>query len=99
MPTARYQAAAAMASNVMYVVGGYPGAAPTTVGTLVETYSVLTDTWATGRQPVCMSVWCTGTLTHARTITHTRARISTPRKHTDTLTHTHIAHKRTHAQP
>jgi hypothetical protein len=65
MPTARYSAAAAMASNVMYVVGGYPGAMPTTVGTLVETYSVLTDTWATGRQLVCMCVWCRRTQTHA----------------------------------
>ncbi len=79
MPTQRFQAAAAMVSNVMYVVGGYPGAAPTTVGTLVETCSVPSDTRATGRELVCMCVWHTRTDTHA--CKHTLAR-APAHKHT-----------------
>jgi hypothetical protein len=46
MPTARFQFAAATASNVLYVAGGNPFSSP--VGTLVEVYSVLTDTWVAG---------------------------------------------------
>ena len=53
MPTARQQCAATVVNGIMYVAAGYPG--PTSIGRLVELYSVATDTWATGLHV------CTGT--------------------------------------
>ena len=88
MPTQRFQAAAAMVSNVIYVVGGYPGAAPTTVGTLVETCSVLTDTWATGRELLGMCVWHTRTHTHGCKHTHART-LARALPRTNTHNHKH----------
>ena len=46
MPTARHQCTATVVNGIMYVAAGYPG--PTSIGRLVELYSVATDTWATG---------------------------------------------------
>jgi hypothetical protein len=59
MPTARQQCTATVVNGIMYVAAGYPG--PTSIGRLVEMYSVATDTWATGPHV------CTGT---GRTAAH-----------------------------